>query len=38
MRACGSVLDLDLSGVRFIDCAGVGALLASRDIVQIEGG
>jgi anti-anti-sigma factor len=38
MRARGSLLDLDLAGVRFIDCAGVGALLASRRVAQLKGG
>jgi anti-anti-sigma factor len=38
MRARGSVLDLDLTGVTFIDCAGVGALLASRRVAQLAGG
>ena len=29
LQARGPVLALDLTGVRFIDCAGVGALVAS---------
>jgi anti-anti-sigma factor len=38
MRARGSVLDLDLTGVQFIDCAGMGALLTSRRAAQLAGG
>lgn len=38
MRAWGPVLALDLTGVRFIDCAGVSALLATRRIALRDGG
>jgi anti-anti-sigma factor len=38
LRARGPVLALDLSGVRFIDCAGVGALLASCRAAREGGG
>lgn len=38
MRARGPVLALDLTGVRFIDCAGASALLATRRIAVHDGG
>jgi anti-sigma B factor antagonist len=38
LQTCGPVLALDLTGVRFIDCAGVGALLASCRVARQEGG
>ena len=34
----GTRLDLDLTGVTFIDCVGINALLAARRRVQWEGG
>ena len=36
--ARGPVLALDLTGVRFIDCAGVGALVASCRAARQDGG
>jgi anti-anti-sigma factor len=36
--ANGSELALDLTGVTFIDCAGLTALLAARNAVQAQGG
>jgi anti-anti-sigma factor len=38
LRARGPVLALDLAGVRFIDCAGVGALVASCRAARQDGG
>src|SRR6476646_7643498 len=38
LRARGPVLALDLTGVRFIDCAGVAALLASCRAARDDGG
>jgi anti-sigma B factor antagonist len=38
MRRRGPQLALDLSGVTFMDCAGIGALLATRRRAQLEGG
>ena len=38
LQACGPVLALDLTGVRFIDCAGVGALVASCRAARQDGG
>jgi anti-anti-sigma factor len=38
MRQHGARLALDLSGVTFIDCAGINALLATRRRAQLEGG
>jgi anti-anti-sigma factor len=36
--ANGPELALDLTGVTFIDCAGLTALLAARNAVQVQGG
>ena len=38
IRRRGPRLALDLSGVTFIDCAGVNVLLATRRRAQLEGG
>jgi anti-anti-sigma factor len=38
LQARGPVLALDLAGVRFIDCAGVGALVASCRAARQGGG
>jgi anti-anti-sigma factor len=38
IRRHGARLALDLSGVTFIDCAGINALLATRRRAQLEGG
>ena len=38
LRARGPVLALDLTGVRFIDCAGVGGLVASCRAARHDGG
>jgi anti-sigma B factor antagonist len=38
LQARGPVLALDLTGVRFIDCAGVGALVASCRAARHDGG
>ena len=38
LQARGPVLALDLTGVRFIDCAGVGALVASCRVARQGGG
>jgi anti-sigma B factor antagonist len=38
MRRQGARLTLDLTGVTFIDCAGIGVLMAVRRRVQLEGG
>ena len=38
LQARGPVLALDLTGVRFIDCAGVGALVASCRSARQDGG
>jgi anti-anti-sigma factor len=38
LQARGPVLALDLAGVRFIDCAGVGALVASFRAARQDGG
>jgi len=38
VRRRGPHLSLDLSGVTFMDCAGIRALLATRRRVQLEGG
>jgi anti-anti-sigma factor len=38
LQARGPVLALDLAGVRFIDCAGVGALVASCRAARQDGG
>lgn len=34
----GARLALDLGGVTFIDCAGIGVLLALRNRIQLQGG
>jgi anti-anti-sigma factor len=36
--AHGPRLALDLAGVTFIDCAGLGALLATRRLARVQGG
>jgi anti-anti-sigma factor len=38
IRRNGARLALDLSGVTFIDCAGINVLLAARRRAQLEGG
>ena len=38
IRRHGAGLALDLAGVTFIDCAGIGVLLATRRRAQLEGG
>jgi anti-sigma B factor antagonist len=38
MRRHGARLALDLTGVTFIDCAGINILLATRRRAQLEGG
>ena len=38
IRRHGARLALDLSGVTFIDCAGINMLLATRRRAQLEGG
>jgi anti-sigma B factor antagonist len=38
LQARGPVLALDLTGVRFIDCAGLGALVASCRGARQDGG
>lgn len=38
MRAHGPCLAVDLTGVTFIDCSGVNALLASYRLAQMHGG
>jgi anti-anti-sigma factor len=38
IRRHGQQLALDLSGVTFMDCAGVGVLMATRRRAQLEGG
>jgi anti-anti-sigma factor len=38
IRANGPWLALDLTGVTFIDCAGLTALLSARKAVQAQGG
>jgi anti-anti-sigma factor len=38
IRLRGPRLTLDLTGVTFIDCAGVNVLLATRRRAQLEGG
>ena len=38
IRRHGAGLALDLSGVTFIDCAGINVLLATRRRAQLEGG
>jgi anti-anti-sigma factor len=38
MRRHGARLSLDLTGVTFIDCAGINTLLAARRRAQLEGG
>jgi anti-sigma B factor antagonist len=38
IRRHGARLALDLTGVTFIDCAGINVLLAARRRAQLEGG
>jgi anti-anti-sigma factor len=38
IRRHGARLSLDLSGVTFIDCAGINVLLAARRYAQLKGG
>ena len=38
IRRHGARLHLDLTGVTFIDCAGISVLLAARRRAQLEGG
>jgi anti-sigma B factor antagonist len=38
IRRHGARLALDLTGVTFIDCAGISVLLAARRRAQLEGG
>jgi anti-anti-sigma factor len=38
MRRHGAGLALDLTGVTFIDCAGINVLLATRRRARLEGG
>jgi anti-sigma B factor antagonist len=38
MWAHGPWLALDLTGVTFIDCSGLGALLATRRLARVRGG
>jgi anti-anti-sigma factor len=38
IRRHGARLALDLSGVTFMDCAGINVLLATRRRAQLEGG
>src|SRR5208283_170035 len=38
MRRHGARLALDLGGVTFIDCAGIGTLLATRRRAELDGG
>ena len=38
MRRSGARLALDLSGVTFMDCAGINVLLAARGRARLEGG
>jgi anti-sigma B factor antagonist len=38
MRRHGAQLALDLSGVTFMDCAGINVLLAARRLARLDGG
>jgi anti-sigma B factor antagonist len=38
IRRHGAQLSLDLTGVTFIDCAGINVLMAARRRAQLEGG